>query len=169
VLFRSPFDTSCQTVEQLVSKGLALGDGGQTAILHLCGVEGDGVLGELEALLDQRRELANAAALLAEDLLRVRGADDDVGDGGSDADLDARVAFFGQFALEEFVEFGVEDTVCLLPLANDSNLQFRLPRSRLGFPHRSIPSCIPRSHINIVYLRVRRTSNELSPLGAVIC
>ena len=39
------------------------------------------------------------------------GADDDVGDGGGDADLDARVTFLGQLALEELVELGVEDTV----------------------------------------------------------
>jgi len=39
-------------------------------------------------------------------------ADDDVGDGGRDADLDARVALLGQLALEELVELGVEDTVC---------------------------------------------------------
>lgn len=100
-----------QAVEQLVAQGLALGDGGQTAVLDLCGVEGDRVLGELEALLDQGGELADAAALLAEDLLGVGGADDDVGDGGSDADLDAGVALLGELTLEELVELGVEDTV----------------------------------------------------------
>jgi hypothetical protein len=100
-----------QAVEQLVAQRLALGNGGQTTVLDLCGVEGDGVLGELEALLDQRRELADAAALLAEDLLGVGGADDDVGDGGSDADLDAGVALLSELALEELVELGVEDTV----------------------------------------------------------
>jgi hypothetical protein len=48
----------------------------ETAVLDLCGVEGDGVLGELEALLDQGCELTDAAALLAEDLLSVCRADD---------------------------------------------------------------------------------------------
>ena len=101
-----------QTVKQLVSEGLALGDGGQTAVLDLGGIEGDGVVGELEALLDERGQLADAASLLAENLLCVRGPDDDVGDGGSDADLDARVTLLGQFALEEFVQLGIEDSVC---------------------------------------------------------
>ena len=41
----------------------------------------------------------------------MRGADDDVGDGGGDADLDARVSLLGELALEELVELGVEDTV----------------------------------------------------------
>jgi hypothetical protein len=41
----------------------------------------------------------------------VGGADDDVGDGGGDADLDARVALLGQLALEELVQLGIEDTV----------------------------------------------------------
>ena len=100
-----------QTVEQLVAEGLALSDGGQTAVLDLGGVQGDGVLGELEALLDERGELTDAAALLAEDLLGVGGADDDVGDGRGDADLDAGVTLLSELALEELVELGVEDTV----------------------------------------------------------
>jgi len=101
-----------QTVQQLVPERLALGDGGETAALDLSGIEGDGVFGELEALLDEGGELADAAALLAEHLLRVGCADDDVGDGRGDADFDARVALLGQLALEELVQFGVEDTVC---------------------------------------------------------
>jgi hypothetical protein len=100
-----------EAVEELVAEGLALGDGGETAVLDLGGVEGDGVLGELEALLDEGGELADAATLLAEDLLGVGGADDDVGDGRGDADLDAGVALLSELALEEFVELGVEDTV----------------------------------------------------------
>ena len=60
---------------------------------------------------DEGGELAYPAALLAEDLLGVGGADDDVGDGRGDADLDAGVALLSQLALEELVELGVEDTV----------------------------------------------------------
>lgn len=101
-----------QTVEKLVSEGLALGDGRETTVLDLGGVQRDGVLGELEALLDERGELTDAAALLSENLLCVGGADDDVGDGGSDADLDARVTLLGQLALEELVQLSIEDTVC---------------------------------------------------------
>lgn len=103
--------TDGETVEELVAQGLALGDGGETAVLDLGGVEGDGVLGELEALLDQGGQLADAAALLAEHLLGVGRADDDVGHGGRDADLDAGVSLLGQLALEELVQLGVEDTV----------------------------------------------------------
>lgn len=103
--------TDGQTVKELVAEGLALGDGGQTAVLDLGGVEGDAVLGELEALLDQAGELADAATLLTENLLSVGSADDDVGNGGGDADFDAGVALLGQLALEELVQLGVEDTV----------------------------------------------------------
>lgn len=39
------------------------------------------------------------------------GANDDVGDGGGDADLDAGVTLLSQLALEELVELGVEDTI----------------------------------------------------------
>lgn len=100
-----------KAVEELVAEGLALSDGGETAVLDLGGVKGDGVLGELEALLDEGGELADAAALLTENLLGVGGADDDIGDGRGDADLNAGVALLGQLALEELVEFGVENTV----------------------------------------------------------
>lgn len=65
-----------QTVQKLVTERLALSDGGQTAVLDLSGIEGDGVLGELEALLDQGGKLADAATLLTENLLGVRSTDD---------------------------------------------------------------------------------------------
>lgn len=100
-----------ETVEELVPEGLALGDGRETAVLDLGGVEGDGVLGELEALLDEGSEFTNAAALLSENLLCVGCPDDDVGHGRGDADLDARVALLGQLALEELVELGIEDAI----------------------------------------------------------
>lgn len=100
-----------ETVEELVSEGLALRDGGETTVLDLGGVEGDGVLGELEPLLDEGGEFADAAALLSEDLLGVGGADDDVGHGGCDADLDTGVALLSELALEELVELSIEDAV----------------------------------------------------------
>ena len=40
------------------------------------------------------------------------GADDDVGDGRGNADLDTGVTLLSKLALEELVELGVEDTVC---------------------------------------------------------
>ena len=100
-----------QAVEELVAERLALSDGGETAVLDLGGVQRDRVLGELEALLDEAGELTDAAALLAQNLLGVCGADDDVGDGGRDADLDAGVTLLSELALEELVQLGVEDTV----------------------------------------------------------
>jgi hypothetical protein len=103
--------TNGKTVQELVAERLALSNGAETAVLDLGGVERDGVLGELEALLDERSELADAATLLAEDLLSVGGADDDIGDGGGDADLDAGVALLSELTLEELVELSVEDTV----------------------------------------------------------
>lgn len=103
--------TDGETVEKLVAEGLALSDSGETAVLDLGGVEGDAVLGELEALLDERGELTDAAALLAENLLGVCRADDDVGNGRGDADLNAGVTLLSKLALEELVQLGVEYTV----------------------------------------------------------
>jgi hypothetical protein len=68
--------TNGKAVEELVAEGLALSDGGETAVLDLGGIEGNGVLGELETLLDEGGELADAAALLTENLLGVGGTDD---------------------------------------------------------------------------------------------
>ena len=100
-----------ETVEELVAERLALGDGRETAVLDLGGIERDRVLGELEPLLDEAGELADAATLLAQNLLGVCGADDDVGNGRGDADLDAGVALLGQLTLDELVQLGIEDTV----------------------------------------------------------
>jgi len=101
-----------ETVKELVAERLALSDGGETTVLDLRGIERHAVLGELEALLDQRGELTDAAALLSKNFLGVCCTDDDVGDGRGDADFDARVALLGELALEELVELGVENTIC---------------------------------------------------------
>ena len=52
----------------------------------------DGVLVEVEPLLDEGGELANAAALLAEDVLGAGGENDDLGPGRGHTDLNTRVA-----------------------------------------------------------------------------
>jgi hypothetical protein len=49
--------------------------------------------------------------LLSEDFLCVGSADNDIGDGWGDADFDSRVSLLSEFALEEFVKFGEEDTI----------------------------------------------------------
>jgi hypothetical protein len=54
-----------QTIEQLVSKRLALRNSRETAVLDFGGVQGDGVLGEFEAFLDEGGEFADATALFA--------------------------------------------------------------------------------------------------------
>jgi hypothetical protein len=49
--------------------------------------------------------------LLAENFLGVGCADDDVGDGRCDSDFDTRVSLLSQLALEELIQFSVEDTI----------------------------------------------------------
>lgn len=142
-----------KTVEELVSEGLALSDGGETTVLDLGGVEGDGVLWELEALLDEGGELADAASLLTENLLGVGGADDDVGDGWSNADLNTRVSLLGQLALEELVQLGVEDTICIIfSVSCPIQVSYCPPIES----NRILTSCEMGVH----------TGDELSPLGA---
>jgi hypothetical protein len=62
--------------------------------------------------LDEGGEFTDSSTLLAENFLGVGCTDDDVGDGGSNSDFDARVSFLGQFTLEKLVQLGVEDTIC---------------------------------------------------------
>ena len=88
-----------------------MGNSGEATVLDLGGVKRDRVLGELKSLLDEGGELADAAALLAENLLRVGRADDDIGHSGGNTDLDTRVALFGELALKELVQLGIEDAV----------------------------------------------------------
>ena len=75
--------TDSETAEELVPQTFALSNSRETAVLNLLSVELEGVVGELETLLDERGELADAATLLTQNLLGVGGADDDLGRAGS--------------------------------------------------------------------------------------
>ena len=70
---RSPHGES---IEQLVAERFALRDCGETAVLNLGRVQGDGIFGEFEAFLDEGGQFADAAPLLAKDFLGVCCADD---------------------------------------------------------------------------------------------
>lgn len=70
-----------KTTKELVTEGLALGDGGETTVLDLLGVELKRVVREFETLLDEGGELADATTLLTQNLLGVGSADDDLAEG----------------------------------------------------------------------------------------
>lgn len=103
--------THGEATEQLKAKGLALGDGAESAVLDAGGVQLNVVLGEVEPLLHKRGELSDASALVSEDVLCAGGADDDFRADGGHADLDTRVSILSELAGEELVELAVEDTV----------------------------------------------------------
>lgn len=119
-----------KTIKKLVAEGLALSDGRETTRLNLGGIEGDRVRREAEAVGDEAGQLlvcqhrcqlnphvsehsylTDSSSLLTENLLGVRSANDDIGDGGGNTHFHAGVTFLSQLALEELVELGVEDTV----------------------------------------------------------
>lgn len=56
--------TDGETVQKLVSKGLALGDSGETTRLDLGGVERDGVRREAETVGDEAGELLTDSQIL---------------------------------------------------------------------------------------------------------
>ena len=61
-----------------------MGNGAKTTVLNTLGIELNGVLGELETLLDKGGQLADTATLLTENVLGVGGTDDDpMGNKGS--------------------------------------------------------------------------------------
>lgn len=66
-----------KTVEELELDRLALSNGAQATVLDALGVQLNSVLGELETLLDQGRQLTDATALFAKNVLGVSGTDDD--------------------------------------------------------------------------------------------
>jgi hypothetical protein len=103
--------TDSNAVEELVLEGLALSNGAETTERNLLGVQLNGVLGELEALLDQGGQLADTATLNTENLLSLGSTDDDLSAGRGNADLNARVTLSSELTLEELVQFGVENTI----------------------------------------------------------
>jgi hypothetical protein len=70
--------TDSETAKKLVAQALALSDRGQSTELDFLRVKLERVLREFEPLLDKGGELADAAALLAEDLLGVGSANDNL-------------------------------------------------------------------------------------------
>lgn len=100
-----------EVAEELEAEGLSLGHGGEATGIDALDVESNAALSVLEALLDASGELANTAALLAQDLLGLGGADHDLSAGGGDAGLDASEAILSKLALEELGELSVEHAV----------------------------------------------------------
>lgn len=119
----------------------------------------------------------------------MRGADDDVGDRGRDADLDAGVTLLSELALEELVELGVENTVCGGESAmhdDDSHISMCavsgprvqcliLPEPPVPMIAIIVPARLQGSHTlaspllqfsSRARIRAYRTGDELSPLGA---
>merc|ERR1719426_741756 len=67
-----------EATEQLVFQRLGLGLGTQAPVRDALRIEFNSSVLEVEALLDHAREFSNSLALLAEDILRSSGADDDL-------------------------------------------------------------------------------------------
>lgn len=105
----SPSDS--KSTEELVAEGLGLGDGAETAVVHLLRVELDAALREVEALLNHRSQFPDPPTLLAEDVLGAGGADYDLGAHGGDTDLDTGVAVLRELAGEHLVKLGEEHTI----------------------------------------------------------
>ena len=103
--------TDGKSTEQLEFQGFGLRLGAESAVLDAFGVQFDGAVGKVEALLNDAGEFADALSLFAQDVLGASGADDNFGAVRRGADLDPGVAVLGQFASQELIEFRVKDSV----------------------------------------------------------
>ena len=103
--------TDGELVDKLEAEGFALSHSAEATVLDAINEDGEATLLVLEALLDEGHEFAHAAALVTEDFAGLGGLDDDFDTVGGDAVFNTGEAIFGEFALEEFVEFSEVDTV----------------------------------------------------------
>jgi hypothetical protein len=103
--------TNGETTEELVSEGLSLSLGRKTTVDDTLGVQLDLAISDVETLLDGGGELANAASLLAEDILGAGGTDDNLNAGGGHADLNTGVTILGELTREEGVQLSIEKSI----------------------------------------------------------
>jgi len=93
-----------EAAQKLVLQGLGLGLGAQSTVGDALGKDLNSSDGEVESLLHHGGHLANALALLTEDILGTGGLDDDFSAGGGDADLKACISILSQLAGEKLEE-----------------------------------------------------------------
>jgi hypothetical protein len=103
--------TDCEAAEELELEGLGLGLGAKTTVLNTLGVKFNSAISKVETLLNDRGELTDTLSLLAKNVLRTGGTDDDLSTVGSGTDLDASVAILSKLTSEKLVELRVEDAV----------------------------------------------------------
>mmetsp|Transcript_16539 Transcript_16539/g.45765 ORF Transcript_16539/g.45765 Transcript_16539/m.45765 type:complete len:273 (-) Transcript_16539:8-826(-) len=121
-----------KATQELVAQRLALSHRATGAVLNTLREQLDAVLREAIALLHNRRELADSAALLAQHLAGARRAYDDLCADGRDANLNTRIAVLGQRPHQELVQLSIEDTICHeLALLGDLCLAGHYVRQRM--------------------------------------
>jgi len=103
--------TGGEASKKLVAEGLGLGDSAEATVEHLLSVQLNGSRREVETLLHDGSELANAAALLSQHVLGTGGTDDDLVAGRRLADFHTGVTILSQLTLEELVELSIEDPI----------------------------------------------------------
>lgn len=146
-----------KATKELVAEGLGLGDGGETTVLDLLGVELKRVLGEAETLLDESLELTDAAALVTKNLLGVGGTDDDLGARVGDADLTSGVALLGELASAEALASAlVPGPGPISSKNNEVGSACARARTHSSFRFRSSSSAVDGSVVALALTRTRQ-------------
>jgi len=100
-----------KTAKKFVLQVFGLSNGAQSTIFYTLSVELHSARREVESLLDNRCEFANATSLVAEHVLGTSRSDDDLSASRSDTHFNSRVALLCEFASQKLVQFGEEDTI----------------------------------------------------------
>lgn len=87
-----------EATEQLVLEGLGLGLRAEATVSNALSEDLYSTLREVESLLDNGGELANALALLTKDILSAGGLDDDFSADRGNSDLNTGIAILGELA-----------------------------------------------------------------------
>mmetsp|Transcript_12637 Transcript_12637/g.40697 ORF Transcript_12637/g.40697 Transcript_12637/m.40697 type:complete len:267 (+) Transcript_12637:389-1189(+) len=125
-----------KATDEFEAQRLALRHCAKAAVGNLLCVQLHRILREVPALLHDRGELTDAAALLSKNILRAGRTDDHLGTHRRHADLDTRVAILSKLARQQLIQLRKEDAIrdelpLLADLSSHGTLQSTMPRHDL--------------------------------------
>jgi len=100
-----------KTTDQFVTEGFSLSNGAKATSRHLLGIQFDGTIGIVEALLNDGGQFTNTLTFVAQHILSARREDDNLRARRRHAHLDSAVTIFGQLPRQELIQFGFENPI----------------------------------------------------------
>merc|ERR1712090_75176 len=100
-----------KTTDQFVTEGFSLSNGAKATSRHLLGIQFDGTIGIVEALLNDGGQFTNTLTFVVQHILSARREDDNLRARRRHAHLDSAVTIFGQLPRQELIQFGFENSI----------------------------------------------------------